>query len=284
MFKKYWGVTKPGIIFGNLITTIGGFFLGASGELNFTMLFATTLGISLVIASACVLNNCVDRDIDALMERTKNRAMVQQTISIPIALFYGTALGLLGITLLLSVNYLAAIFGAIGWFFYVVPYTLYFKRKSIYGTLVGSISGAMPIIVGYVASCGHFNLGVVILFAILAIWQMPHSYAIAIFRLDDYKRAEIKVLPVVHGIKATKAHMLFWSILFLIANIALSLFGYTGIVYLVISTLMSLLWIYEIYQGIHHAKIDDFKWAKRVFGMSILIITTLSVIMGLNYL
>lgn len=175
MMKKYLLVTKPGIIFGNMVSVIGGFLLAAQGNVDAFLMFATVVGVSLVVASGCVFNNYIDRDIDCLMERTKNRVLVQGLISPKITLIYATALGALGFALLyVFTNPQAVGFALLGFVVYVGVYSLYMKRKSVYGTLVGSLSGAAPPVIGYCAVSGQFDTGAMLLLVIFSLWQMPH--------------------------------------------------------------------------------------------------------------
>ena len=282
MFKHYYSLTKPGIIYGNLITVSGGYFLASHGNIDFIKYFFTMLGITLVVASGCVINNIIDKDIDCLMERTKNRVMVQGLIPVKMAYIYGITLGIIGaLFLYYGVNKLTLSTALIGWFFYIVVYTLFLKRKSVYGTIVGSISGAIPPVVGYVAVTNRIDLGACILFAILSLWQIPHSYAIAIFRLQDYTNAAINIMPVKNGIYKTKVSMLVYTLLFSIATIMLSLCGYTGSWYLVISTVSCLYWIRLAIVGFY--TIDDKMWARKMFVASIIIITILSLMMSIDF-
>ncbi len=201
MFKQYLQVTKPGIIFGNLISVIGGFLLASKGSIDYPLFIYTLVGVSLVVASGCVFNNYIDRDIDRKMERTKNRVLVKGLISPAVSLVYATLLGIAGFMLLwFGANPLACWLGVMGFVVYVGVYSLYMKRHSVYGTLIGSLSGAAPPVIGYCAVTGEFDSGAAILLAIFSLWQMPHSYAIAIFRFKDYQAANIPVLPVVKGI------------------------------------------------------------------------------------
>jgi protoheme IX farnesyltransferase len=141
--KHFAQVTKPGIIFGNVLSAAGGFFLAAKGQVDPSLLLATLLGTSLVVASGCVFNNYIDRDIDVKMSRTRHRVLVKGLIPPRVALAYAAALGIAGVSLLFfEANALAALFAVLGFFIYVVLYSLYLKRSSVHGTLVGSISGA----------------------------------------------------------------------------------------------------------------------------------------------
>jgi len=165
---RFFSVTKPGIIVGNIITLTGGFFLGSHGNIHFLLYLTTLVGMSLVIASGCVLNNYIDRDIDQLMERTKNRVLVKGLIPEKIALLYATFLGVLGIFLLYwAVNRLTAAIALFGWLVYVVIYSLYAKRHSRFGTSVGAIAGAIPPVVGFCAATNTMSAGAIILFFIL---------------------------------------------------------------------------------------------------------------------
>jgi len=235
-------------------------------------------GISFVIGSACVFNNYIDKDIDSKMERTKERSMVTKSIPARIAIIYGVFLGIIGFALLIFfTNLLTSFLAFVGFFFYVVMYSIW-KRKSIYGTIVGSISGAIPPVVGYCTVSDKFDAGAIILFMILVLWQMPHFYAIAIFRLKDYANASLPVLPVKKGIFITKIHMLFYVLAFAIFLPMLTFFGYTSRVYLVCVILLSLFWLWTTIDGFFVK--DDVKWARKMFGVSLLVLTIFSIIIS----
>src|SRR5260221_4137934 len=280
LIKTYYQLTKPGIIYGNAITTIAGFFLASKGHIHFGLFVATLLGISLVIASACVFNNYIDRDIDDKMERTKNRALVKKLVPIRNAILFATILGLVGIIILiLYTNLLTVGVALVGMFFYLVLYSIS-KRRSIYGTIVGSISGAMPIVGGYTAVSNRFDSGAFILFLILVAWQMPHFYAIALYRLGDYTNASIPVLPVRKGIFVTKIHIVLYILAFLVASLSLSIFGLTGYIYFVVAALLGLLWLIFGIQGFMVK--DTRPWARKMFVFSLITIIVLCIAMSLN--
>ncbi len=280
--KKFISITKPGIIFGNLITVAGGFGLASQGSYNLILLLSTLVGISLIIASGCVFNNIIDRDIDSLMERTKERVMVKGHLGPKVALVYGVLLGFLGAWMLYHwANILTVYVALIGLFFYVVVYSLWFKRNSIYGTLIGSISGSIPPVVGYCAVSNKFDLGALILFVLLSVWQMPHSYAIAIFRFNDYSAAGIPVLPVKKGIQIAKRNMLLYVVVFMLVSSLLTICGYTGQYYLIVSLAVGFWWIRLAVSGFSKLA-NDISWARKMFGFSIIAITLLSVMMALN--
>ncbi len=287
MIKNYYTLTKPGIIYGNAITALGGFFLASKGVIDLILLFATIMGLSLIIAASCVLNNYIDRDIDELMERTKGRALVQGTIPLRNAIVFAIVLGSVGTCLLfLYTNMLTIFIGLLGVFFYVVVYSLWTKRQTVYGTLVGSISGAVPPVVGYVAVTGNLDAGAVILFLILCFWQMPHFYAITIYRYEDYLGAGVPVLPIVRGIRETKVHITLYIIGLMLSLYALYAYEYTGIVYLMIMGGLSLVWLVMSLMGFKHKDTADDaankKWARGLFLFSLVIIMMFSLTISIG--
>ncbi|MFC6167182.1 heme o synthase [Acinetobacter terrestris] len=276
MLKKYLFLTKPGILFGNFVTTLGGYFLAAQGSVDFLLLLITLLGTTLVVASGCVVNNVIDQDIDQKMQRTQNRAMVKKSISVPVALVYSLVLGVIGFSILwFWVNAYAFLFAVIGFVVYVVLYSLWTKRTTIHQTVIGSISGASPPVIGYTAVSNEFDLAALLIFIGYALWQMPHSWAIAVYRFDDYKNAGIPILPVARSILRTKIESLIYVILFTISMNALFVYGYTNWLYLVI---LNALCIYWFYIGVLGFKAEnDQLWAKRFFLFSVILITIISI-------
>ena len=227
------------------MTVAGGFFLASKGSIDFSVMISLFFGVALIIASGCVLNNFIDRDIDKIMERTKNRVLVTGAVSGSNAILFATVLGIAGGSILyLNTNLLTLIIALTGLFVYVIVYSLWAKRYSIYGTLIGSISGSVPSVAGYCAGSNCIDLGAILLFLILSFWQMPHSYAIAIYRLSDYTRASIPVLPAIKGIVATKFHMLLYIIGFFITTTMLTVFHYTGFIYLVVVGSIAISWLF----------------------------------------
>lgn len=280
LFKTYFSLTKPGIIFGNLITATAGFFLASKGHVNLGLLLVTLLGTSLGIASACVFNNYIDRGIDAKMIRTRNRVLVKKLVPVSNALIFGLALGLLGFLILVFyTNLLTVAIGFVGVFFYIFMYSIW-KRRSVWSTVIGSVSGATPIVAGYTAVTNRFDIGTIILFMILVLWQMPHFYSIAIYRLGDYKSAGIPVLPVKKGIRAAKINMLCYILAFIVAALSLTFFGYTRNTYAVTAALLGIAWFVLCLKGFKTK--DDKRWARKMFKLSLLIITLLCIVMSVD--
>lgn len=278
--KSYYYLTKPGIIYGNLLTAVAGFLLASGWNIDLILFGATILGTGLIIASSCVINNYIDRKIDSKMERTEKRAFVTGKISKEKGLTFAAILGFLGFSfLILFTNWLVVLSGITAMFSYVVVYG-YFKRKSPVGTWVGTVPGAMSLVAGNLAVTGKIDLGVILLFLIMVFWQLPHFYAIGIFRLHDYREAGLPILPVVRGARITKFHILICMVLFLISVVSLSLAGYTGSVFMIAMVILSGYWIFLGIKGFK--TLDDTKWARKVFGFSLIILMSMSVLMSLN--
>lgn len=280
MLKTYYYLMKPGIIMGNIITTAGGFMLASKGHISVPLFLATLLGLGLVIASACVVNNYTDREIDQKMERTKQRALVQGLISGKMALLFAFCLGFLGlVVLVVFTNLLTTTIALAGFFIYVVLYAI-LKCRSIHGTLVGSLAGGVPPVVGYCAASGCFDLGAFLLFLILVLWQMPHFFSIAIYRFKDYAAASIPLLPIKKGIPTAKIHMQFYILAFLFASLLLTLFGYTGYIYFVVASALGIAWLVLCARGFKSEQ--DTLWARGMFRFSLVVITLLFIAISLD--
>jgi protoheme IX farnesyltransferase len=280
VIRKYYELAKPGIIYGNIFVAAGGFFFAANGHIHLGILAATLLGLALVIGSGCVFNNYLDRDIDRLMNRTARRASVTGTISPNAMLAYGTGLGLFGALILaVGTNLLATSLALFGLVAYVVAYG-YTKRVSVHGTLVGSLAGAMPPVVGYCAVSDHLDIPAAILFLILVCWQMPHFYSIAMYRLDDYRSAKLPVLPAVRGLAATKRQIIAYVIGFTLISASLAVFRYAGYDYLIFILSVGITWIWLGIQGFSAS--DNTLWARKMFRFSLIVLSVQFVALAAN--
>jgi protoheme IX farnesyltransferase len=279
VIKKYYLLTKPGIIRGNLVTAVAGFLFASNGDVHFLDLIILLLGIALVIAAACVANNYIDRDIDRKMERTKKRPLVTGDISTKSAIIYACLLGLMGFILLLQLGYLTVLIGIVGVIDYVVVYG-YAKRRSVHGTLIGGISGATALVAGYVAVTNSLDLTAAFLFLIMLVWQMPHFYAIAIYRRQDYLAAGLPVMSVVKGVRYTQVLTIIYIALYTVSAATLPAFGYTGVTYFIVMTVLSLAWLWMAILGL--ANKDNAKWGHQIFGFSLIVLIVFSVLLSVN--
>lgn len=273
--KEYCLLTKPGIIAGNLVTTASGFALASKGHFDIWLFLITLVGLGLVIASACVCNNYIDRHTDKKMARTKNRALATGAISSKAALLFAAFLGVSGTLLLLFLtNFLTTAVALFGFFSYVILYS-FSKYYSIHGTLIGSVAGAVPPVVGYCAVSHQLDLGAWILFAIIVLWQMPHFFAIGIYRLKDYAKAAIPILPLQKGMRTTKIHMLLYIIAFMAMSAMLTVCGYTGYEFLAISVALSVIWAVHCIRGFK--VLNDTVWARQMFIFSLVVVMAQSI-------
>lgn len=280
MFKAYYHLTKPGIIYGNMLTALAGFLLGAQGDVHIGRLCAVIVGTSLVIGAACVFNNYIDRDIDARMARTKKRGTVTGAISPRQALIYASVLGVVGFTLLtIYTNTLTVIIGGIGFIDYVLIYTQA-KRRTVHATLIGTVCGATPIAAGYTAATNTLDTTAMLLFLVMVLWQLPHFYAISIFRKSEYAAANVPVAAIIWGIARTKRFVVLTICLFILASTALTLTGGTGYVFLGSMLLISGRWLMLAL----HKGSDDTKWARRLFLFSLIVVLGLSFLLSVDWL
>jgi protoheme IX farnesyltransferase len=281
--RSYFQLIKPGITLSNTLTGIAGFFLATSriiAPFKLTAFIGVALGIALIIASACVVNNVLDRKIDKRMKRTAKRDVASGVISVPKALLFGGVLGVAGFIIILAwTNPLTFLLGVIAYLWYIVVYGLA-KRTTALSTIVGGVAGALPPVAGYTASTGHIDMVAILLFLILFFWQMPHFYAIAMFRMSDYASAKLPVWSVKYGMKSTKRQIIIFAILYAITATLLTFFGYTGVVYFVASIALSIYWLSR---GIRfYNKLDDIKWARKMFGASLLVLLSMCLLIAVS--
>ncbi|GEK34795.1 heme o synthase [Kurthia sibirica] len=267
---------KTGIIKSNLIPMIAGLTLAlykyALNPLDMWVnILGAIIGSAAVIASAGAFNNVYDRDIDILMERTKKRPTVTGAISVKATLILAIVLAIVGVGALYLATPLAALLGFAGLFLYVVPYTMWTKRRTVYNTEVGSLSGAMPPLIGWAAiEPNILHPAILGLFVITLIWQMPHFYAIAIRKMDDYKAASVPMLPVAKGMRRTYITTNIYLVLLSASCLLLGTLSY-GL--MLVALLLSIAWLFMNVYGYH--KKDPKKWATLLFVYSLIHMTVL---------
>ncbi|WP_078554921.1 heme o synthase [Bacillus alkalicellulosilyticus] len=283
-WKDYLTLAKMGIVTSNLITTFAGVFLaakytGVSLLDQFHLVLFALIGAGLVMAGGCTLNNFIDRDIDPVMERTKDRPSVNGRFQGTHVLLVGLMQSAIGIILLSLANATAAIIGIIGLFVYVVLYTMWTKRTTTFNTVVGSVSGAVPPLIGWAVVDPGLHSYAWLLFFIMFFWQPPHFLALAMKRVEEYRAAGIPMLPVVAGFEVTKRQM----VVYVAALLPVSLMLYPfGIVYTVIAAVLGIGWLVL---GIAGFKMkDDIKWARLMFVYSLNYLTILFVLMVIVHL
>jgi protoheme IX farnesyltransferase len=279
--KALYRLTKPGVTYGNLLTAVAGYLFAARGIIDWTLFFMLTLGTWAVIASACTINNYLDRDIDSLMKRTKKRPLITGEVTPRQALISGCLLGIFGLVLLsMFTNALVVGVGIIGWVTYVWFYGAIGKRKSMHGTLIGAVSGAAPILAGYIAGSGKIDVGAVLVFAALFFWQMPEFYSIAIYRKKEYASAKIPLISIVKGHQATVIHILFHTLAFTVSVLSLYVYGYTSLTYGLVMGAACAYWLGIGFKGLRAKNID--LWARKMFRFSMIILLVFSLMISID--
>ncbi|HET7301925.1 MAG TPA: heme o synthase [Candidatus Saccharimonadales bacterium] len=281
--SRYYSLTKPGVLYGNVMTAGAGFLFASRHTFDWWLFIITMLGTSLVIGAACTINNVLDRDIDRIMARTKKRATVTGAISAKNATIFGIAIGVAGIiSLALWTNWLVVIIGIVGFIDYVWLYGAFSKRHSMHGTLVGSISGATPILAGYCAVAGQIDITAMLLFAALFFWQMPEFYSISVYRQGEYKAAGVPVISVVKGIAVTKKYIFAYTLAFVAATLLLPLGTSVSTSYMVSMTVLGAYWLWLGFVGLKTQATDDATWAKKMFRFSLVVILAFSALLSVD--
>jgi protoheme IX farnesyltransferase len=271
-------LTKPGILVFAVMTTAGAMSL-APGTPALSAWLPLLVGTGLLVGSANALNMYLERELDCLMARTKNRPLPAGRMDPPIALWFGVALALIALPILaLAVNPLTGALGLLALVSYVGMYTP-LKSRTTFATLVGSLPGALPALMGWTAARGAIEVGGLCVFGVLFLWQIPHFHAIALFRRKDYDRAGLKIMPVEHGEETTRHAILFWLALQVQVSLLLYPFGVAGRWYLAAAVLLGGGYFVYALLGL---KRGDARWARNLFLYSIVYLPLLFTAMVLD--
>jgi protoheme IX farnesyltransferase len=277
--KDFLALIKIGIVNSNLVTTFTGLWLafqfsGRNFLFELDLLFFTIVGTALIIAGSAAMNNYIDRDIDPIMSRTKSRPTVTGRFKPSSVLILSISFMVIGEVLLFSTTTAAGLWGIAGILSYVVLYSMWSKRRHVGNTIVGSISGAIPPLIGWAAVEPSLGAGALALFLIMFAWQPPHFYALAMRRTEEYRAAGIPMLPVVKGFARTKKSIIAWILVlfplpFLLSDL--------GMGFIILATLLNAGWLYFGIKGFKTE--DDLKWATKMFIYSLNYMTILFVSM-----
>ncbi len=231
------GLCKLKVVSLILLTAVVGMFLAVPAPYlpNWLLVIYASLGIGMAAASAAVFNHVVDEKIDTQMSRTDQRPLPQGKVKRHQALIWGVALGITGLGILeLFVNTLTMVLTFVSLIGYAVVYTMYLKRATPQNIVIGGAAGAAPPVLGWTAITGGQNIEfALLLFLIVFIWTPPHFWALAIHRVKEYKKVNIPMLPVTHGIDYTKKQILLYTILLIVVSVLPYLVGMSGLIYLV---------------------------------------------------
>ncbi len=231
--NEYLELTKPRVVALLVFCAVIGMFLAVPGVPPWRALVFGTLGIWLASASAAAFNHLIDQRIDKLMARTAHRPLATGHLAPRQVLIFALALGVLSmLVLVLLVNTLTALLTFGGLIGYALVYTAYLKRATPQNIVIGGLAGAIPPVLGWTAVTGELHAFALQLCLIIFVWTPPHFWALAIFRRDDYSRAQVPMLPVTHGVVYTRWHVLFYTVLLFLVTLLPALTGYSGLIYL----------------------------------------------------
>lgn len=262
---------KPRVMTLVVFTGLAGMLLaqlGSFGHINLFQQFLTVACIALASGAGGAMNMWYDRDIDAIMNRTKKRPIPAGVIAPDDALVFGLFLAAFSVMVMgLALNWVAAFILAFAIFFYVAIYTMWLKRSTPQNIVIGGAAGAFPPMIGWAAVTGDISLQSFLLFSIIFLWTPPHFWALALYKNDDYTRAGVPMLPVVAGAKATKEQMLFYTYLLTACTLLLPILGMAGLFYTVCSLFLGIAFLYYVHK-VYSSEGD--KWPRKTFIFSII--------------
>ena len=239
----FFELMKPRVMSLVVFTTLVGMYMSPY-QLHPVLSLIVLLSIAMGAGSAGAINQWVDRDIDKIMLRTKERPIPSGRVDPAEAITFSLVMSLISVILLgLSSNWLAAFLLAFTIFFYAVIYSIFLKRKTIQNIVIGGIAGSLPPVIGWVAMTGGIELLPCLLFLIIFLWTPPHFWALALVKSEDYARAKIPMMPNIAGIQSTKFQIVIYSFLLLLSSILPSAFGFSGNIYILVSLPLGLIFL-----------------------------------------
>ncbi len=280
-WRDYLELTKPNVVALMILTTVIGMFLAVPGMVPVDVLILGNLGIALCAGAAAVVNHVVDRRIDTIMARTFNRPVAKGRVEPVQAMLFAALLGVVGMAvLLIYINALTAWLTMASLLGYAVIYTLFLKRATPQNIVIGGLAGAAPPLLGWTAVTGEIHGHALLLVLIIFAWTPPHFWALAVHRKDEYAKADIPMLPVTHGEKYTKLHILLYTLILLVISVLPFVTGMSGWLYLLGAVVLGVGFIYwaivMMLDKTPSAGMDTFKY-------SIIYLMALFVIMLLDH-
>ena len=280
IYLDFKAITKAGLAISVVFSSIAGFLLGVAdfGALHWIVLLKLAVGGYCMVGASNAYNQVIEKDLDALMDRTKNRPVPAGRMSPNVALVIASILTIIGIVLLYSINPKSAMFGAISIFLYTSIYTP-LKTMTSLSVFVGAFPGAIPFMLGWVAATGDFGIEAGTLFLIQFFWQFPHFWSIGWFLYEDYEKAGFFMLPTGKKDKATALQIILYTIWLIVASLLPSL-GYTGQLFIspIAAILVFLLGLWMLFYAVRLYKIRTSKAARTLMLVSVSYITLLQLI------
>lgn len=284
VIQSYFQLTKPRIILLLLITTAGGMWIAAEGQVNPVLLIVTLLSGAFAAGAANTINCLYDRDIDYIMERTRHRPLPSGRVQPMHALIFAIVLATISFTLLtVFANLLSACLAMSGIVFYVLVYTHWLKRHSTQNIVIGGAAGAIPPLVGWAAVTGDLSWAAWVLFAIIFMWTPPHFWALAMMIREDYAKVGVPMLPVIEGNEPTSRQIFYYTLALIPVTLLLVYpLHVMGAVYAAIALLLGGVFVQKAWKLMQTP--SDLQVARSVFKYSILYLMLLCAGMGLDSL
>ena len=278
---QYLELTKPRVVALIVFTAIIGMFLAVPGMPPLRESLAGFIGIWLAAASAAAVNHLIDQRIDRIMTRTAHRPLATGALAPAQVLAFAVALGALSMTVLIAfVNPLTAALTFASMIGYAIVYTAWLKRATPQNIVIGGVAGAAPPLLGWAAVTNQVHPYALLLVLIIFVWTPPHFWALAIFRRDDYSRAQVPMLPVTHGVEYTRWHVLLYTVLLVIATVLPYLTGMSGMFYLGGALVLGAGFLYYAYVLLDP---PNERFAMRVFNYSIIYLMALFAFMLIDH-
>ncbi|UXI70608.1 heme o synthase [Tahibacter amnicola] len=270
---QYLELTKPRVVALIVFTAIIGMFLAVPGWPPLIQAVAGSVGIWLAAGSAAAINHLIDQRIDRVMARTSHRPLATGALTPRQVLVFALVLGVAAMAILVIwVNTLTAVLTFASLIGYAVVYTAYLKRATPQNIVIGGAAGAAPPVLGWAAVTGEVHPYSLLLFLIIFVWTPPHFWALAIFRRDDYSRAQVPMLPVTHGVEYTRWHVLYYTVLLLVVTVLPWATGMSGLFYLGGALILGGVFLYY---AILLLQPPDEMFAMKVFNYSIIYLMAL---------
>jgi len=280
-WRDYLELCKPKVVLLMLVTAIVGMFLATPGMVPWPRFILATIGIALAAGAAAVVNHIFDRHIDAIMARTQRRPIVQGKVEPKQAIVFAIFIGILAMAVLwFGVNHLTAGLSLLTLIGYAGVYTVYLKRATPQNIVIGGLAGAAPPLLGWTAVTGQLAPEALLLVLIIYTWTPPHFWALAIYRYEDYKNAEIPMLPVTHGIHFTKLSIVLYTILLVIVSVLPTIVGMSSGWYGLGALLLGarfLMWTIRLYRT------DEARVAMQTFRYSIVYLFVLFILLLVDH-
>ena len=265
--KNYYELCKPNVVLMMLLCALVGIVLASETLLPFMEIIIPLTGIALCSGSAAAINQIIDREADAEMDRTDKRPIPQGEVSVINASIFAFTIGILGVLILVYlVNTLTAILTVLALGGYAFIYTIYLKRATPQNIVIGGLAGAAPPLLGWASVTNSIEPNALLLVLIIFIWTPPHFWALAIYRKDDYAKQSIPMLPVTHGVAFTKLQIVLYTIILFLVSLFPYIVLMSGTIYLLSALILSSLFLFY---SVRLYLSDDDKYAMQTFWFSI---------------